>query len=76
MVEFKFEDDKVVYVIGVLFVNYFKISIEKLSEIGIDLNKDLVLKGIEYVFVGNLEMSEEEICVVFEVLDKCVVEIM
>lgn len=75
-VEFKSEDDKAAYAIGVSFANYLKTSIEKPSEIGIDLNKDLVLKGIEHVFAGNPEMSEEETRAALEALDKRVAETM
>ncbi|MBO0222878.1 FKBP-type peptidyl-prolyl cis-trans isomerase N-terminal domain-containing protein, partial [Vibrio parahaemolyticus] len=64
------------YAIGVSFANYLKTSIEKPSEIGIDLNKDLVLKGIEHVFAGNPEMSEEETRAALEPLDKRVAETM
>ncbi|OIQ24160.1 FKBP-type peptidyl-prolyl cis-trans isomerase [uncultured Vibrio sp.] len=68
-VDFKTEDDKAAYAIGVSFANYLSTSIEKPSEIGINLNKDLVLKGIEHVFAGNPEMTEEQTREVLEQLD-------
>ncbi|MDW2372666.1 FKBP-type peptidyl-prolyl cis-trans isomerase, partial [Vibrio sp. 1078-1] len=49
---------------------------EKPSEIGINLNKDLVLKGIEDVFKGNAELNEEETRAALESLDKRVAEKM
>ncbi|QIL85266.1 FKBP-type peptidyl-prolyl cis-trans isomerase [Vibrio sp. HDW18] len=75
-VELKSEDDKAAYAIGVSFANYLKTSIEKPSEIGIVLNKDLVLKGIEQVFTGSPEMTEEETRAALEALDKRVAETM
>jgi FKBP-type peptidyl-prolyl cis-trans isomerase FkpA len=75
-VHFKSDDDKAAYAIGVSFANYLSTSIEKPSEIGIDLNKDLVLKGIEHVFAGNPELNEEETRAALEALDKRVAETM
>lgn len=75
-VHFKTEDDKAAYAIGVSFANYLSTSIEKPAEIGINLNKDLVLKGIEHVFAGNVELSEEETRAALEALDKRVSETM
>ncbi|MDF2154685.1 FKBP-type peptidyl-prolyl cis-trans isomerase [Vibrio sp. CAU 1672] len=75
-VHFKTDDDKAAYAIGVSFANYLSASIEKPSEIGIDLNKELVLKGIEDVFKGNPAMSEEETRAALESLDKRVAETM
>ncbi|OXE33023.1 FKBP-type peptidyl-prolyl cis-trans isomerase FkpA, partial [Vibrio parahaemolyticus] len=75
-VHFKTDDDKAAYAIGVSFANYLSTSIEKPSEIGINLNKDLVLKGIEDVFKGNAELNEEETRAALESLDKRVAEKM
>ncbi|WP_047044209.1 FKBP-type peptidyl-prolyl cis-trans isomerase [Vibrio mexicanus] len=69
-VHFKTDDDKAAYAIGVSFANYLSTSIEKPSEIGIDLNKDLVLKGIEDVFKGSAELNEEETRLALEGLDQ------
>ncbi|NVD07644.1 FKBP-type peptidyl-prolyl cis-trans isomerase [Vibrio sp. JPW-9-11-11] len=75
-VAFKTEDDKAAYAIGVSFANYLSTSLDKPSEIGITLNKDLVLKGIEHVFAGNPELNEEETRAALEALDKRVAETM
>ena len=48
--QFNNENDKAAYAIGASFATYLSSSIEKPSEIGIDLDKALVLKGIEDVF--------------------------
>ena len=70
------EDDKAAYAIGVSFANYLSNSIEKPAEIGINLNKDLVLEGIQHVFAGKAEMTEEETRAALESLDKRVAEKM
>lgn len=75
-VHFKTEDDKAAYAIGVSFANYLSTSLDKPNEIGISLNKDLVLKGIEHVFAGNPELSEEETRAALEALDQRVAETM
>lgn len=75
-VHFKTEDDKAAYAIGVSFANYLSTSIEKPAEFGIELKKELVLKGIEQAFAGNAELSEEEIRAALEDLDKRVAETM
>ncbi|MGL0951210.1 FKBP-type peptidyl-prolyl cis-trans isomerase [Vibrio vulnificus] len=75
-VHFKSEDDKAAYAIGVSFANYLSASLDKPSEIGINLNKELVLKGIEHVFAGNPELNEEETRAALEALDMRVAENM
>ncbi len=75
-VSFATEDDKAAYAIGVSFANYLSTSLDKPSEIGITLNKELVLKGIEHVFAGNPELDEQETRAALEALDKRVAETM
>ncbi|NAW69638.1 FKBP-type peptidyl-prolyl cis-trans isomerase [Vibrio sp. V27_P1S3P104] len=75
-VTFHSEDDKAAYAIGVSFANYLTASIDKPSEIGVELNKDIVLKGIEHVFAGNAQMTEEETRSALESLDKRVASLM
>ncbi|SEG72841.1 FKBP-type peptidyl-prolyl cis-trans isomerase [Vibrio hangzhouensis] len=75
-VHFKTEDDKAAYAIGVSFANYLSTSIEKPAEFGIELKKELVLKGIEQAFAGQAELTEEEIRAALEGLDKRVAESM
>ncbi|MEQ1342407.1 FKBP-type peptidyl-prolyl cis-trans isomerase N-terminal domain-containing protein, partial [Salmonella enterica] len=58
------------YAIGVSFANYLTSSIEKPNEIGIDLNKDMVLRGIEHVFAGAPQMDEQQTREALEALDK------
>ncbi len=75
-IEFKNDNDKAAYAIGVSFANYLKNSIEKPKEIGIELNKDLVLKGIQNSFADNAQMTEEETRAALSALDKRVAATM
>ena len=75
-VEFKTDDEKAAYAIGVSFANYLNTSLDKPNEIGINLDKELVLKGIEHVFEGKPELNEEETRTALEALDKRVAETM
>jgi FKBP-type peptidyl-prolyl cis-trans isomerase FkpA len=75
-VNFKTEDDKAAYAIGVSFANYLSTSIDKPSELGINLDKDMVLQGIEDVFTEKAKLNEEETRSALEALDKRVAETM
>ncbi len=69
-VTFTTDDDKAAYAIGISFANYLNTSLDKPREYGIELNKDLVLKGIEHVFAGKAELSDEDTRAALEALDK------
>ncbi|PWI33681.1 FKBP-type peptidyl-prolyl cis-trans isomerase [Vibrio albus] len=68
--QFTSEDDKAAYAIGVSFANYLATSIEKPAEFGIELNKELVLQGIDDVFSEKESLTAEETRQVLEELDK------
>ena len=68
--QFKSDDDKAAYAIGVSFANYLATSLEKPSEIGIELKKELVLQGIQDVFNEKAALTEEETRKVLEELDQ------
>ncbi|MFA0414886.1 FKBP-type peptidyl-prolyl cis-trans isomerase [Vibrio renipiscarius] len=73
---FKTEDDKAAYAIGVSFANYLSQSLDKPSEIGITLNKDLVLEGISDVFADKAKLDDAQIRAALEGLDQRVAETM
>ncbi|SJL85200.1 FKBP-type peptidyl-prolyl cis-trans isomerase [Vibrio palustris] len=75
-VQFKSDDEKAAYAIGISFANYLSTSLEKPKEIGVDLDKDIVLKGIKDSFAGKAGMKEEEARKVLQGLDKRVAEKM
>lgn len=59
-VDFKNEDEKTAYAIGISFANYLSANLEKPKELDIVLNKDLVLKGIQDAFAGTSAITEDE----------------
>jgi FKBP-type peptidyl-prolyl cis-trans isomerase FkpA len=68
-IEFKTNDEKAAYAIGVSFANYLSTSLDKPKELGIDLSKTLVLKGIEDAFAEKSTMTEDDIQVVLQEFD-------
>ncbi len=76
MDQYKTDDEKAAYAIGTSFANYLSTSIEKPAEIGIKLDKDIVLKGIEDSFAKKSGMTEEDTKAVLQNLDKRVQEKM
>lgn len=60
-VEFKDNQEKAAYAIGSSFSGQFNAMLEKQAEIGMPLNKELVLKGITDTLDGNSQLTEEEI---------------
>ncbi|WP_153447932.1 FKBP-type peptidyl-prolyl cis-trans isomerase [Vibrio algicola] len=76
MTQYKTDDEKAAYAIGTSFANYLNTSIEKPAEIGIKLDKEIVLKGIEDSFAKKSGMTEEDTKAVLQNLDKRVQEKM
>lgn len=66
----KTDDEKAAYAIGVSFANYLNASIEKPSQLGIHLDKKVVLDGIEDVFDGKAALTEAETKAALENLDQ------
>ncbi|SJN58398.1 FKBP-type peptidyl-prolyl cis-trans isomerase [Vibrio ruber] len=69
-VQFKSDDEKAAYAIGVSFANYLSTSLEKPKEYGIDLDKDIVLQGIQNAFANNSAMTDEDARKALEDFDK------
>lgn len=76
MVEFKSDDEKVAYAIGVSFANYLSTSLDKPKELGVELSKDFVLKGIEDSFAETSSLSEEDVGQVLQDFDTRVNELV
>jgi FKBP-type peptidyl-prolyl cis-trans isomerase FkpA len=68
--KFDNDNDKAAYAIGVSFANYLNSSLDKPKELGVELNKDLVLQGIQHAFANKSEMTEEEARAALESFDK------
>ena len=60
-VEFKNAQEKAAYAIGSSFSGQFNTMLEKQAELGMPLDKELVLKGISDTLHGNGQLTEEEI---------------
>jgi FKBP-type peptidyl-prolyl cis-trans isomerase FkpA len=60
-VEFQNNQEKAAYAIGSSFSKQFNSMLEKQSEIGMPLDKELVLQGIADTLHGNEQLTEEEI---------------
>lgn len=54
-------DDKLGYALGVSLGNYVNQSFEKQKKIGINLDKNSLLKGVQDAISGNLQLSHQEI---------------
>ena len=58
---FRNSDDKLGYDLGVSLGNYVNQSFEKQKKIGINLDKNSLLKGVQDAISGNLQLSHQEI---------------
>lgn len=58
--QFKTEDDKAAYAIGLSFAQYLNQSMAKQSEIGLSLDQDLILEGIQDAFAETPKLDEKE----------------
>ncbi len=69
-VHFRTDEDKAAYAIGTSFANHLKYNLQAPQEMGVNLKEDLVLKGIQDVFAGDVKLTEEEVQGALETLDK------
>ncbi|CAM3782064.1 FKBP-type peptidyl-prolyl cis-trans isomerase FkpA precursor [Vibrio aerogenes CECT 7868] len=67
---FDSDNDKVAYAIGLSLANYLNTNLDKPKEYGIDLNKELVLKGIEHAFADKAELTDEDVRATLSDFDK------
>lgn len=66
---FENEDQKSAYAIGVTFANFVTKSIDQASEMGVNTDKELVIKGFSDTLKGGAQLTEEEVkaaLVIFE----------
>ncbi len=64
------EDDKAAYAIGASLAKYLSTNLEKQSELGLELKKELVLSGVQDTFNGKSSLTDEEIQTVLQQLDE------
>ena len=67
---FKNENEKIGYALGVSLGNYVNQSFEKQKKLGIQLDKNSLLLGIQDAISNNLQLSHEEISKILENLEK------
>ena len=58
---FKNDEQKTAYAIGASFAKYINTKMEQPKELGVSVDKDMVLKGIEDVFAGKQELEDSDI---------------
>ncbi|MGF1765093.1 FKBP-type peptidyl-prolyl cis-trans isomerase [Aliivibrio kagoshimensis] len=75
-IEFTTEDDKAAYAIGASLAKYLSENLEKQTELGLDLKKELVLAGVQDSFDGKSSLTDEEIQTVLQQLDERVSKIV
>ncbi|WP_187308301.1 FKBP-type peptidyl-prolyl cis-trans isomerase [Buchnera aphidicola] len=64
------KNEKLAYALGVSLGNYVNQSFEKQKKIGIKLDKNSLLKGIQDAISGNLKLSHQEISSILEELEE------
>ncbi|QCI16754.1 FKBP-type peptidyl-prolyl cis-trans isomerase [Buchnera aphidicola (Aphis craccivora)] len=67
---FKNENEKIGYALGVSLGNYVNQSFEKQKKLGIQLDKNSLLLGIQDAISNNLQLSSQEISEILENLEK------
>jgi len=75
-VHFKTDEDKAAYAFGLYFAKNIKSSIEGSNKIGIELDQQRVLEGIQDVFSATEKLTDDELRVTLEEFEKSVGEKM
>jgi FKBP-type peptidyl-prolyl cis-trans isomerase FkpA len=68
--QFENDDDKSGYALGVSLGHYINESFEKQNKIGIHLDKNSLLQGVQDVISGNLKLSHQEIASILTKLEE------
>jgi len=74
-IELKNDDEKGAYAIGVSFAKYVNKSLEQASEMGVEADKDLIIKGFTDTIKGNAALNEEEVQAALMAYDKKMKEV-
>ncbi|SKC33792.1 FKBP-type peptidyl-prolyl cis-trans isomerase FkpA precursor [Photobacterium piscicola] len=75
-VEFKTEDQKAAYAIGASLAQYLSANLDQQKELGLNLNRQDVLAGVEDVFAGKSLMTQEQTQQALQSLDQRVAKIV
>lgn len=74
-VEFKNDDQKAAYAIGVSFATYVNKSLEQTSEMGVKTDKELIIKGFTDTVNGNAALDEQQVQAALMAFDKKMKEV-
>ena len=69
-VELKTDDQKAAYAIGVSFANYVNKSLAQASEMGVEADKEFIIKGFSETVNGKAQLNEEEVKSALMAFDK------
>ncbi|WP_419205170.1 FKBP-type peptidyl-prolyl cis-trans isomerase [Photobacterium leiognathi] len=75
-VEFKTEDQKAAYAIGASLAQYLSANLDQQKELGLELNRQDVLQGVEDVFAGKSRLTPEQTQQALQELDQRVAKIV
>ncbi|MCD9545053.1 FKBP-type peptidyl-prolyl cis-trans isomerase [Photobacterium carnosum] len=75
-VQFKTEDQKAAYAIGASLAQYLSANLDQQKELGLNLNRQDVLAGVEDVFAGKSRMTQEQTQQALQSLDQRVAKIV
>jgi len=70
VVEMTNDDQKAAYAIGVSFANYVNRSLEQASEMGVEADKELIIKGFGDTVNGKAQLDESEVKAALMAFDK------
>lgn len=73
---FASEDDKAAYAIGASLAQYLNTNLDQQAKIGLNLNKEMVIAGVEDVFNGKPRLTQEQTQQVLQELDARVTKLV
>ncbi|ATF09608.1 FKBP-type peptidyl-prolyl cis-trans isomerase [Candidatus Enterovibrio altilux] len=73
---FTTENDKMAYAIGTSLAQYLKVHLEKQEDIGLILNSDQVLEGVQDAFRGHSKLSSEETQAILQSLEQRIAQMV
>lgn len=69
-VTFNNDDEKAAYAIGASFSRYIDTTLEKQTELGMELDKEIILAGIVETLNGNSQLNDEEMIETLKAYDE------
>ncbi|NUY55251.1 FKBP-type peptidyl-prolyl cis-trans isomerase FkpA [Salinivibrio sp. MA440] len=69
------DDDKAAYAIGASLAQYLNANLEQQADIGLELDKEVVLQGVQDVFQGESKLTDEQAQAALQSLDQRVTKL-